>query len=232
MARGGTDPDGGAKAWLTEVAAAIQPHQMFKFGASFLYYRIVEDLSQQISVINSTARLGLAGAARASGSPRGPCPEGIPLTLGIAYRHQAPMTLSGNRPFRERSAAVRVLAAGPGDDGEADRAHDFYVGLAYDSCPPQADGELEPRALARVRSDQYIGDKGLIITVHAAITMPGSTGSAPSTPRRASCLRSPARRLPAQRLRAPTKHISHADGREQLGVFDWRPATRSFPPAR
>jgi len=155
------------KAWLTEVGAAIQPHQMFKFGASFLYYRIVEDLSQQISVINSTARLGLAGGRASFGvSTEVHAPEGIPLTLGIAYRHQAPMTLSGNAHFEN---VPPPFASSLQDQATTERLtvpNDFYVGLAYDLMPNlKLMGSWNLERWRVYGQDQYIGDKGLIITV-------------------------------------------------------------------
>ena len=155
------------KAWLTEVGAAIQPHQLFKFGASLLYYRIVEDLSQQIPVANSTARLGLSGDRFSFGlSTEVHAPEGIPLTLGIAYRHQAPLTLDGHAHFENVPGAF----TGSLQDQQAKERltvpNDFYVGLAYDVLPNlKLMGSWNLERWRVYGQDQYIGEKGLIITV-------------------------------------------------------------------
>jgi long-chain fatty acid transport protein len=155
------------KAWLTEVGAAIQPHSLFKFGASLLYYRIVEDLSQQISVINATARLGLSGDRFSYGlSTEVHAPEGIPLTLGIAYRHQAPMTLDGHAHFENVPPAFASSLQDQPASEKLTVPNDFYVGLAYDVLPDlKLMGSWNLERWRVYGQDQYIGEKGLIITV-------------------------------------------------------------------
>src|SRR2546429_6077554 len=67
------------RAWLTEVAAAIQPHPLAKFGASFLYYQIQETLTQQVLSSGTTGTLGMAGrGARVRGAGEVPPPGGHP----------------------------------------------------------------------------------------------------------------------------------------------------------
>src|SRR5439155_24859662 len=121
-----------------ELDAAIQPHQMFKFGANLLYYRIVEDLSKQHNFISSTgtARHGLSDDRFSCGlSTEVHAPEGIPLTLGIAYRHQAPLTLDGHAHFDN---VPPPFASSLQDQAASEKLtvpNDFYVGLAYDVLP-------------------------------------------------------------------------------------------------
>ena len=157
------------KAWLTEVGAAIQPHPLFKFGASLLYYRIAEDLSQQLNFISSTgtARLGLSGDRFSFGlSTEVHAPEGIPLTLGVAYRHQAPLTLDGHAHFEN---VPPPFASSLQDQAASEKLtvpNDFYVGLAYDVVPNlKLMGSWNLERWRVYGQDQYIGDKGLVITV-------------------------------------------------------------------
>src|SRR5205823_4170399 len=54
------------RAWLNEVSAALQPHPLVKIGASFLYYQVTEELSQQV-LPGTVGRLGLAGGGPSFG---------------------------------------------------------------------------------------------------------------------------------------------------------------------
>jgi long-chain fatty acid transport protein len=157
------------KAWLTEVGAAIQPHSLFKFGASLLYYRITEDLSQQLNFISSTgtARLGLSGDRFTFGlSTEAHAPEGIPLTLGIAYRHQAPLTLDGHAHFENIPPAFASSLQDQAASEKLTVPNDFYVGLAYDVLPNlKLMGSWNLERWRVYGQDQYIGEKGLTITV-------------------------------------------------------------------
>src|SRR3954471_660965 len=90
------------KVWLSQLSAGIQPHPMFKFGASLLYYRVQEKLEQQLffGAETGSAQLGLAGGAftyEVAGEFHGPA--GMPLTIAVDYKHQAPLTLEGNAHF-------------------------------------------------------------------------------------------------------------------------------------
>src|SRR2546422_200062 len=79
------------RVWLTEAGAAIQPHPLAKIGATFLYYRIQETLTQQIPIPGSPglATLGMSGGAPTFGvSGEFHAPDDIPFTLGIAYRSE------------------------------------------------------------------------------------------------------------------------------------------------
>src|SRR5207237_339954 len=72
---------------LPEAGSALQPHPLAKIGATFLYYRIQETLTQQIPIPGSPglATLGMSGGAPTFGvSGEFHAPDDIPFTLGIA----------------------------------------------------------------------------------------------------------------------------------------------------
>jgi len=157
------------RVYLTELGLAFQPHPLIKVGASGLNYCVTEKLSQQLNFITTqgTATLGLAGCAITFGlSGEFRAPRDIPLTLGIAYRHQAPLDLSGNAHFegvppnfqdvlQDQNATERVVVP-----------NDFYVGLAYDVVKNfKLMGSWNLERWRVYQSDTYIGDKGLVISV-------------------------------------------------------------------
>jgi long-subunit fatty acid transport protein len=138
-------------------------------GLSGQSYCVQEKPSQQLNFISSQglATLGLAGCAPSFGaSGEFKAPRDIPLTIGIAYRHQAPIDLTGNAHFEGVPAN---FASSLQDQGATERIvvpNDFYVGAAYDVRPNvkvMASWNLERWRV--YRSDTYIGDKGLVISV-------------------------------------------------------------------
>jgi long-chain fatty acid transport protein len=157
------------KVYLTELAAAIQPHPLFKLGASGLYYRITETLDQLVAIPSSpaTGSLGIAGSVFTFGvSAEIKAPNDIPLTLGLAYRHQAPLELSGNAHFANVPTS---FASALQDQGVTERLtvpNDFYAGLAYGVTPKfKLMGSWNLERWVVYRSDTFVGDKGLILSV-------------------------------------------------------------------
>jgi len=126
------------RVWLTEAGAAIQPHPLAKIGATFLYYRIQETLTQQIPIPGSPglATLGMSGGAPTFGvSGEFHAPDDIPFTLGIAYRHQAPLELSGHAHFDNVPPSFGTLLQDQAATERLTVPNDFYVGAAYDVLP-------------------------------------------------------------------------------------------------
>jgi len=157
------------KVWLTEVGVGFQPHPLVKVGASGLYYCVQEKLTQQLNFIGSQglASLGLAGCAPTFGlSGEFRAPRGIPFTLGIAYRHQAPIDISGEAHFDN---VPPTFASALQDQHATERVvvpNDFYVGAAYDVLPNlKVMGSWNLERWRVYSSDTYIGDKGLVINV-------------------------------------------------------------------
>src|SRR3954471_16778419 len=123
------------KVWLTQFSAGIQPHPMFKFGGSLLYYRVQEKLEQQLNFISSTgsAALGLAGGALSyEVSAQFQAPNDIPLTVAVDYKHQAPLELTGNAHFSNVPATFTSSLQDQGVTEHITAPNVLYAGLAYD----------------------------------------------------------------------------------------------------
>jgi long-subunit fatty acid transport protein len=154
------------RVYVTQFSAGIQPLPFLKLGASLLWYRFTEELTQQINFISTigTARLGLAGNAVTfglSGEVRVPL---IPLTFGVDYRHQAPMTISGNAHLE----GVPPTFASALQDQKVTEAvtvpNELFVGAAYDVLPNlKVMGAFTFERWIVYRSDTYVGEKGLVI---------------------------------------------------------------------
>ena len=157
------------KVWLTEVSAAIQPLPLVKIGASFLYYRMQETLSQQVFFAGpqSLAQLGMVGDAVTFGvSGEFRAPADIPLTLGVAYRHQAPMTLSGHAHFQNVPPNFGPALQDQGATEKITIPNDLYIGAAYDILPNlTVMGSWNLERWIVYGSDTFVGDKGLVIDV-------------------------------------------------------------------
>ncbi len=156
------------RVYLVQFGAAIQPIPWAKFGASLLYYRVTETLSEQINFITSQglATLGLAGGKMSYGlSGEFHVPK-IPLTLGVDYRHQAAMTLSGHAHIEN----VPPTFASALQDQPASEAvtvpNELYIGAAYDVKPDfKVMGSWSLERWRVYKSDTFIGEKGLVISV-------------------------------------------------------------------
>jgi hypothetical protein len=155
------------RVYLTQFSGGIQPLPFLKLGASLLWYRLVEELTQQIQFIDTTARLGLAGNAVTFGlSGEARVPQ-VPLTFGIDYRHQAPVNISGAAHFE---GVPPTFATPPLVDQNVTEAvtvpNQLFLGAAYDVQPNlKVMGTFTLERWIAYRSDTYIGDKGLFITV-------------------------------------------------------------------
>jgi len=157
------------RVWLTEAGAAIQPHPLAKIGATFLYYRIQETLTQQIPIPGSPglATLGMSGGAPTFGvSGEFHAPDDIPFTLGIAYRHQAPLELSGHAHFDNVPPSFGTLLQDQAATERLTVPNDFYVGAAYDVLPNlKVMGSWNLERWRDYQSDTFVGSKGLVINV-------------------------------------------------------------------
>ena len=156
------------KAFLWQGGFALQPLEWVKVGASLLYYRVQESLSQELNFISSTglASLGLSGHRLSYGLSGEFHVPGVPLTLGIDYRHQAPMTLSGHAHFDNVPASYASALQDQAATEQITLPNDLYIGAAYDVVPNvKVMGSWDLERWRVYRSDTYVGDKGLVITV-------------------------------------------------------------------
>jgi long-chain fatty acid transport protein len=156
------------KVYLLQFGGAIQPVPWAKFGASLLYYRVTESLSEQISFVGSTglASLGLAGGAFSYGlSGEFHLPQ-IPLTIGVDYRHQAPLTLSGHAHIADVPPSFATALQDQAVTEAITVPNDLYLGAAYEVIPDlKIMGSWNLERWSTYKSDTYVGAKGLVISV-------------------------------------------------------------------
>ena len=157
------------RVWLTELSGSLQPHPLVKVGASFLYFRVQETLSQQIyfGPASSLGSLGLAGSAVSYGlSTEIKAPNNIPLTLAVVYRHQAALGLDGHAHFDNVPPPFASTLQDQAVHEDLTIPNDFYVGLAYDVNPNlKLMGSWNLERWIVYRNDTFVGDKGLTISV-------------------------------------------------------------------
>ncbi|HZX93492.1 MAG TPA: outer membrane protein transport protein [Myxococcales bacterium] len=157
------------KVWLTQFSTGIQLHPMFKLGASLLYYRVQEKLGLALPFISSqgSAQLGVAGGAfsyEVSGEFH--APNGIPLTIAVDYKHQAPLTLEGNAHFTNVPPNLTTSLQDQAATEHVTVPNILYVGAAYDlNDNLKLMGSWNLERWKSYVSDTYVGDKGLLISV-------------------------------------------------------------------
>ena len=156
------------KVYAVQGGGAIQPLPFLKVGATFIYYRVTESLAQQLNFIGTTgaASLGLGGNALTyglSGEIKVPV---VPLTIGIDYRHQAPISLTGAAHFDNVPSTFAPSLQDQGVTEHVTIPNQLFLGAAYDVLPDlKAMGSWTLERWSAYTSDTYVGDKGLVITV-------------------------------------------------------------------
>jgi len=150
------------KVWLTQASAGIQPHPLFKFGASLLYYRVQEKLEVQI-LDAGAAQLGLAGGAFTYGvAGEFHAPDGIPLTIAVDYKHQAPLELNGRAHFDNVPDALKVTLFDQNAVEHVTAPNILYIGAAYELVPNlKLMGSWNLERWKGYTSDTYFGEGGV-----------------------------------------------------------------------
>jgi long-chain fatty acid transport protein len=160
------------KVYLTQASAGFQPISWFKIGASFLWYRITEELTQKLNFIDTvgTATLGLSGNSYTFGvSGEFDIPD-IPLTFGVDYRHQAPTTINGSAHFENVPPSFQSQLQDQSAYEKITVPNQLFLGAAYKFDMGKGSDLKVMATFTWERwqsyiSDTYIGAKGLVITV-------------------------------------------------------------------
>jgi long-chain fatty acid transport protein len=160
------------KVYLTQFSGGFEPLPGFKVGASFLWYRITESLEQQLSFGGQTANamLGLAGNAYTFGVSGEYTIPNTGFTLGVDYRHQAVTTIDGAAHFDNVPPSFVAQLQDQGAHEDLTVPNQLFIGGAYKFV---MDPGSDLRVMATFtlerwvvyKSDTYVGDKGLVITV-------------------------------------------------------------------
>jgi long-chain fatty acid transport protein len=157
------------RVWETTLGAGFQPHPLVKIGASLIYYRIQETLSQNLYFAGpqATGSLGMAGGTFTFGAAGElHAPGGIPLTVALSYKHQAPLTLDGHAHFEGVPPSFGATLQDQAVHENLTVPNIFYVGAAYDVLPNlKLMGSWNLERWIVYRSDTFVGEKGLTIPV-------------------------------------------------------------------
>ena len=154
--------------YAMRAGAALEPIPGVKLGAALVYYRITEELVQQIDYVGTSgnATLGLSGGAPSfslSAELRAP---GIPLKLGIDYRHKGDLKLTGKAHFENVPPSFQPLLQDQGATESVTVPNELFVGLALqasDSLELMASWNLERWSV--YKADTFVGDKGFSVSV-------------------------------------------------------------------
>jgi long-chain fatty acid transport protein len=151
-----------------KMSGGIELLEGIKIGAGVSYYRIDEDLVQQVNYVSTfgNAELGVAGGAFSyslAGEFRIP---GVPLVLGVDYAHKADIKLSGNAHFNNVPPQFQSVLQDQGATERVTVPNFLFIGLAYtimDGLQVMASWNLERWSV--YKSDTYIGDRGFVVSV-------------------------------------------------------------------
>jgi long-chain fatty acid transport protein len=157
------------RVYLLQAGVALQPLEFLKLGATILYYRAQETLSEKLNFLTpnlALATLGLAGGAVSFGVSSEIHVPAIPLVLGIDYRHKGDMTLNGNVHFEGVPANFAALLQDQGVTEAVTAPNELFVGASYRVLPDlQIMGAWSLERWIVYRSDTFVGDRNFSITV-------------------------------------------------------------------
>lgn len=156
------------KVYLLQAGGAIQPFEFLKVGATLLYYRATEKLVQQINFIDRTsnASLGTAGGAVSFGLAAELHTPGVPLTIGVDYRHKGDLKLTGRAHFDNVPPSFQAALQDQGVTHLVTVPNELFVGASYPVLPNllvMASWNLERWIV--YKDDTFAGDKQFTVKV-------------------------------------------------------------------
>lgn len=154
--------------FATEAGMGVQVIPQLKLGASLVYYRVVEELEQQVGFAGTfgNAKLGMAGGGFGFGlGAEAAIPE-VPLTFGASFRYQGSFTLEGDAHFENVPGAFGVTLMDQGAKSDITVPSELFLGVAWKAVENlRVLGSWSWENWSTYKQDQFIGDKGLEITV-------------------------------------------------------------------
>ncbi|MBS2021598.1 MAG: outer membrane protein transport protein [Deltaproteobacteria bacterium] len=156
------------RVYLLQAGGALEPIDGVKIGATILYYRAQETLSQNLNYLDhlGLAKLGLAGGAVSFGVSGEFHIPTIPLVIGVDYRHKGDMTLTGDAHFEQ---VPPNLASALQDQGVTERVtapNELFIGASYKVQPDiTVMGSYSLERWIVYQSDTFVGDKGFTVSV-------------------------------------------------------------------
>jgi long-chain fatty acid transport protein len=148
----------------------IQPLPQIKVGGGLIYYRTTEDLVQAVDFFGQEggAELGAAGGKVSFDVSTEITPiTGVPLTIGIDYKHKGDQTLSGHAHFDNVPASLGPNALDQGVTHDLSVPNLLNVGIAYRVLPNLLiTGAWTLDRFIVYKRDLFAGDLGTTVLVN------------------------------------------------------------------
>ena len=148
----------------------IQPLPQIKFGGGLIYYRTTEDLVQEFNFLGQEggAELGAAGGKLSFDLSTEITPiVGVPLTIGIDYKHKGDQTLTGHAHFDNVPAALGPNALDQGVSHDLSVPNLLNVGIAFRVLPTLlVTGAWTLDRFIVYKRDLFLGDLGTTVLVN------------------------------------------------------------------
>jgi long-chain fatty acid transport protein len=148
----------------------VQPIPQIKIGGGLVYYRTTEDLVQAFNFLGQEggAELGTSGGKVSFDISAEITPFiGVPLTIGVDYKHKADQVLTGHAHFDNVPAALGPNALDQGATHDLTMPNQLGLGIAYRVLPNLLlTGAWTLDRFIVYQRDLFVGDLGTTISVN------------------------------------------------------------------
>ncbi len=152
------------------LTGGFQPVPQIKVGGGLIYYRTTEDLAQAFNPIGQEggAELGTAGGKVSFDLSAEITPViGVPLTIGIDYKHKADQTLTGHAHFDNAPPALGPNTLDQGVTHDLTIPNLLNVGIGYRVLPNLLlTGAWTFDRFIVYKRDLFVGDLGTTLVVN------------------------------------------------------------------
>jgi len=152
------------------LTGGVQPVPQIKLGGGLIYYRTTEDLAQAFNFLGQEggAALGTAGGKVSIDLSAEVTPIiGVPLTIGVDYKHKADQTLTGHAHFDNAPPALGPNTLDQGVTHDLTIPNLLNVGIAYRVLPNLlVTGAWTFDRFIVYKRDLFAGDLGTTVLVN------------------------------------------------------------------
>ena len=158
------------RAYGMYLTGGFQPVPQIKIGGGLIYYRTTEELAQAFNFLGPEggAALGTTGGKVSFDLSAEITPViGVPLTIGIDYKHKADQTLTGHAHFENAPAALGPNTLDQGVTHDLTLPNLLNVGIAYRVLPKLLlTGAWTFDRFIVYKQDLFLGDLGTTVQVN------------------------------------------------------------------
>jgi long-subunit fatty acid transport protein len=158
------------RTYAVYATGGFQPLPQFKIGGGLIYYRTTEDLVQGLNFITQEggAELGAAGGKVSFDVSTEITPIiGVPLTIGIDYKHKGDQRLSGHAHFDNAPPSLAANTLDQAVTHDLSIPNLLNVGVAYRVLPNVLlTGAWTLDRFIVYKRDLFLGDLGTTVEVN------------------------------------------------------------------